>query len=180
LRVLVAHASVHGSTAEIAERIADRLREDGLDVDVRPVDEVAALSGYAAVVVGSAIHTSNWLFVGRSFIRSHAEALHAIPTWMFSVSAVGATSSAYGSLGTTLLRTLRRAPTEIHEARKTISPVDHRQFAGVVAPEGWSKGSIRLFKLFGGTFGDHRDWDDVDQWAAGIGRALTSGEANRR
>ena len=37
-----------------------------------------------------------------------------------------------------------------------------------------------MFKLLGGTFGDHRDWDDVDQWAATIGQSLTSGEANRR
>ena len=29
---------------------------------------------------------------------------------------------------------------------------------------------MRQFKLLGGTFGDHRDWDDVEEWATGIGR----------
>ena len=179
MRVLVAHASAHGSTAEIAERIASGLRDAGLAADARPVDEVTSLAEYTAVVVGSAIHTSNWLFVGRDFMRSHTDALRGMPTWMFSVSAVGATSSGYGSLGSALLRRLRRAPTEVHEARKAIGVIDHHDFAGVVTPEDWSKGSIRLFKVLGGSFGDHRDWDDVDQWAAGIGRSLMSGDAHQ-
>ena len=34
-----------------------------------------------------------------------------------------------------------------------------------------------MLKILGGTFGDHRDWDDVDQWAAGIGRSLQSDTA---
>jgi len=55
--------------------------------------------------------------------------------------------------------------------------VDVRPVAGEVTPEDWSKGGIKFFQLFGGTFGDHRDWDDVDRWATGIGRALTSGDA---
>lgn len=41
--VLVAFASRHGSTAEIAQAIAERLRDAGLTVDCREVLEVTSL-----------------------------------------------------------------------------------------------------------------------------------------
>jgi menaquinone-dependent protoporphyrinogen oxidase len=177
LRVLVAHASVHGSTAEIATRLAATLAATGPDVDIRPVAEVTSLSGYDAAVIGSAIHDGAWLPDAHAFLREHKAGLSKRPVWLFSVSTVGATSSAYGSFATAVQRKMRRDPRAIYEAKQALEHLDHHAFAGVVAPEGWSKGSIRMLKLFGGTFGDHRDWDDVDQWAAGIGRALTSGDA---
>ncbi len=180
MRVLVAHASAHGSTAEIATRLAESLAAAGPDVDVRAVADVASLSGYDAAVIGSAIHDGAWISDAHWFLREHKAALAKRPTWLFSVSSVGATSSAYGSFGTAVQRRTRRDPRAIYEARKALGHVDHHQFAGVVTPEDWSKGSIRMFKLLGGTFGDHRDWDDVEQWAAEIGQALTTGEANRR
>src|SRR4051794_41912923 len=52
--VLVAYASKHRSTAEIAEVIADELREQGVGVDLREAGAVEDLSSYAAVVLGSA------------------------------------------------------------------------------------------------------------------------------
>lgn len=179
MRVLVAHASAHGSTAEIATRLAESLAATGPDVDVRPVVDVASLSGYDAVVIGSAIHDGAWIPEAHTFLQEHKAALAKRPTWLFSVSSVGATSSAYGAVGTAIQRRMRRDPRAVYEARQALGHVDHHQFAGVVTEEGWSKNSIRLLKLFGGTFGDHRDWDDVDQWAAGIGRSLASGDANR-
>jgi menaquinone-dependent protoporphyrinogen oxidase len=56
MRILVAHASAHGSTAEIARRIADVLRDEGSSVDVGPMEQQDGLGDYDAVVLGSAIH----------------------------------------------------------------------------------------------------------------------------
>lgn len=179
MRVLVAHASAHGSTAEIATRLAASLAAAGPDVDVRAVADVASLSGYDAAAIGSAIHDGAWLPVAHEFLREHKAALAKRPTWLFSVSAVGATSSAYGTFGTAVLRRMRRDPRAIYEARQALGHVDHHNFAGVVTPEEWSRSAIRLFKILGGSFGDHRDWDEVDQWAAGIGRSLMSGDAHQ-
>ena len=54
LAVLAAHASKHGSTAEVAADVAATLRAHGLAVDVRPAAEVAGPTGYDAVVLGGA------------------------------------------------------------------------------------------------------------------------------
>ena len=54
-KVLVTYASKCGSTAEVAQVIAERLAQQGDGVDVKPVEEVHDLAGYDAVVVGSVI-----------------------------------------------------------------------------------------------------------------------------
>ena len=41
MRVLVGYASRFGSTRDIANRIADAVRANGSDVDVRSVDEIS-------------------------------------------------------------------------------------------------------------------------------------------
>ncbi len=53
MRMLIGYASRFGSTRDIANRIADAIRKDGSDVDVRSVDEISDLDHYDAVVVGS-------------------------------------------------------------------------------------------------------------------------------
>ncbi len=180
MRVLVAHASAHGSTAEIGARLAESVAKSGPDVDVRAVVDVASLAGYDATILGSAIHSGAWLPEAHEFLQEHKRTMANRPTWLFSVGTVGATSSAYGSWGTAVQRRMRRDPRAIYEARDALGHVDHRYFAGLVTPEDWSKWSVRQFKLFGGRFGDHRDWDDVEDWATGIGEALATGSVPPR
>ena len=54
-RVLVAYATATGVTGEIAEAIGEVLREAGSTADVVPAKEVADLSPYSGVVVGSGV-----------------------------------------------------------------------------------------------------------------------------
>ena len=64
MRVLVSSASRHGSTDQVATRIALTLRE-GLPgdtvVDVLQAAEVSDASAYDAVVLGSAVYLGRWL-----------------------------------------------------------------------------------------------------------------------
>jgi menaquinone-dependent protoporphyrinogen oxidase len=55
-KVLVAYASKYGATAGIAEAIAATLRQEGLEADARPAQEVRDLGGYRAVVLGSPVY----------------------------------------------------------------------------------------------------------------------------
>jgi menaquinone-dependent protoporphyrinogen oxidase len=59
-QVLVTYASKYGSTQEVAEAIANVLRENGLLVDLKPVREIKNLEEYTAVVLGAPIYVTSW------------------------------------------------------------------------------------------------------------------------
>src|SRR5918994_3034373 len=88
--ILVAYASKHSSTEEIAQRIADTMREAGRAAEARPASEVDDLSGYDAVVLGSAVYAKRWQRDARAFARHHEHALKDMPVWLFSSGPFGA------------------------------------------------------------------------------------------
>ena len=58
--ILVTFASSYGSTQEVAEVVAATLREQGVEVDLRPIREVRTLAGYNAVVLGAPLYMFHW------------------------------------------------------------------------------------------------------------------------
>ena len=56
MKVLVAYATKHGSTGEVAEAVATGLGKDGFDVDLLPARAIRGLAGYDAVVIGAALY----------------------------------------------------------------------------------------------------------------------------
>lgn len=69
MRVLVAAASGHGATYEIAEEIGRALEAHGIAADVRRVEDV---DEYDAAVLGSAIDAGKWLEPAQRFVERHA------------------------------------------------------------------------------------------------------------
>jgi len=168
--VFVGYASAHGSTREIAERIAAKVTERGNRVELKSLDRIQDASRYDALVIGSAIHDQTWLPHATQFVESHIDTLSTQPVWLFSVGMPGA----FG-------RPLRRlAETEgrkvIARIRDAILPRDHRLFSGVVHPEQLSFFGRTIFGLFGGHYGDFRDWKEIDAWAENIAHQLTASE----
>jgi menaquinone-dependent protoporphyrinogen oxidase len=82
--VLIAYGTKNGSTAGIAEIIADELRVDGLSADVREAGTVRSLEGYDAVVLGGALYTGRWHRAARRLARRQSAALRRRPVWLFS------------------------------------------------------------------------------------------------
>lgn len=76
MRVLVAFASKHGATGEIAEAIAAALRERGIEADVESVDAVIELDAYDAIVLGSAVYMGHWLDAAQAFRQVARGATH--------------------------------------------------------------------------------------------------------
>ncbi len=74
-RVLVVHAGRYGSTAEVAEVVAEELRRCGVTVDASPATEGIRLEAYDAIVVGSAIYWEHLLPEAARFIEQNREAL---------------------------------------------------------------------------------------------------------
>jgi menaquinone-dependent protoporphyrinogen oxidase len=85
IKVLLAYASTHGSTQEIATAIAATLTERGLVVDLRPVREVRTLEGYQAVVLGAPLYMFHLHKDALRFLSQQRKALTAgLPIAIFA------------------------------------------------------------------------------------------------
>jgi menaquinone-dependent protoporphyrinogen oxidase len=82
-KVLIAYASMHGSTGEVAGALAKDLCAAGASVDIRLVGTVRDLSPYQVVVVGSAIRSDRWLPEANEFVAGYRSILSNIPTAYF-------------------------------------------------------------------------------------------------
>ncbi|MBB1246155.1 flavodoxin domain-containing protein [Streptomyces durbertensis] len=165
--VLVGYATVHGSTREIAERLAGVLRRAGVEAEARQMGQVDDLSGYRAFVLGSAVHGQKWLGPALAFVRENPDTLAARPVWVFSVGMPGALRGPWKGL----------APKEIPVIEEGLAGLprrEHRLFSGVVAPWQLNRLGRLLFRLVGGRFGDYRDWAAIESWAVEIAEALSA------
>ncbi|WP_026405341.1 flavodoxin domain-containing protein [Actinomadura rifamycini] len=176
MTVLIAYASVHGSTASIARRIGEVLAEHGERTDVRPMDELGdrgldEVGGHDAFVLGSAVHEMTWLPAATEFLSRHRDVLARRPVWLFSVGMPAALREPWRRL----------APKEEKDVTepllRLLSPEGHRLFSGVIRPEHLPHSGRLMFRALGFRYGDYRDWDDVRRWADEIARNLAS---NRR
>jgi menaquinone-dependent protoporphyrinogen oxidase len=159
MTVLVAYASAMGSTREIAQHVASRMAAALGGVECRSVEEVESVSGYEAVVVGSAIHNQAWLPPASEFFIEQAAELAKRPVWAFSVGMADALPKPFRSRGAALQQQ-RLEQTQFQE----VPLRGHRVFSGVFRDDQMSAPLRALFRLVGGRFGDVRDWEAVDAW----------------
>lgn len=163
--VLVAYATDHGSTRGVADRIADRLRQRGVDARACAVADVLEVSSCEAVVLGSAIHGGKWLPEARQFADRNAAPLREQPVWLFSVSTLGDEESMFPPRVANRLRALRKETPEMAEIRRLLHPRQHRNFAGAITRSHWPATGRAFFRATGGRYGDHRNWPAIDAWA---------------
>ncbi len=160
MKVLVTAASKHGATAEIAQAIGDVLAARDLDVTVEPVERVAAVDGYDAIVAGSAVYAGHWLKPAKEFLERHADTLMERQVWLFSS----------GPLGDPAVP--EEDPVEAKWLARETAAVEHRVFAGVLDRGRLSLTERAVAKVVGAPYGDYRDWDDIRSWAAGVAQRL--------
>jgi menaquinone-dependent protoporphyrinogen oxidase len=70
---------------------------------------------------------------------------------------------------------MHHEPREIAGIRRAIRTRDHRNFAGAVARSHRNLAGHLFLRAFGGSYGEHTDWQDVDTWADGIASQLVGG-----
>ncbi|KIY02767.1 uncharacterized protein Z520_01232 [Fonsecaea multimorphosa CBS 102226] len=168
--ILITYATSYGSTGEIADRIASRLHVHGFAVHCRPVDHVFSVENYSAIILGSAMRGTKWLFDAQKFLDVEAMGLQMKPTWTFSV---GMTPAVKGPKWATNKAVSRESLLmERTISRKMPKVRGHRLFIGKDAASR-IPGPIRsLSTCVGGRSRDHRDWDEVDAWADAIATEL--------
>ena len=82
-KILVAYATMSGSTAEIAKAVADGLGQNGNSVDSQPISLIADLSSYDAVVLGAPM-ILGWHRDMVNFIVENQDALKHVPVAYFT------------------------------------------------------------------------------------------------
>ena len=132
------------------------------------MEEVEAVAGYEAVVVGGAIHNQAWLPPALLFFTRHARELAKRPVWAFSRGMADALPKPFRKRGAALQQE-RLARVLVKEVRLR----GHKIFSGVYKAGQMPAPLRMLFRVTGGRFGDFRDWAAVDGWTDQITDQLT-------
>ena len=162
MNVLVAVASKHGSTREIADVIANELRAAELEVEVKAADGVDGLAGYDAVVLGSAVYAGTWLPEAKRFADLYGAGLARLPVWVFSSGPLGAGNPQPHDDPQRLAALLGDAAVR-----------DHRMFVGKLDKASLGPVERLIATVVRAPEGDFRDWDAIRAWAHEIAAALT-------
>lgn len=154
MKVLVAYASKHGSTEQIARCIADRLRERAVESEVRAIAEVQNLENEDGIVLGSAVYMGSWMKEACGFAERYRDTLARLPVWLFSSGPTGASDP--GKDWT---------PKQIPELVDAIAPRGHRVFAGALDTKQLGFLERKAVKMVKAPEGDFRDWEQIRAFA---------------
>ena len=155
--ILVAYDSKYGSTKEVAEHIAKRLREKGKQADAKSAAEIKDLGQPEAVVIGSGLYDGAWLPGATAFARKHEAALAKVPTWLFSVGPLGKDAKVDGAQPAELAR---------------LHPRDHIVFRGALDYKKLDTNDRKAMESAGASEGDFREWNAITTWTDGIAKEL--------
>ncbi|MGB7096798.1 MAG: flavodoxin domain-containing protein [Anaerolineales bacterium] len=196
-RILVAYATMAGSTMEVAQVVGEEIAKSGLEVDVLPVSEIDDLQAYDGVVVGGPMIMGPHR-AGLRFLKKHRKAFEQIPLAVFvmamSLTETGETSVDgvpvcvdedlpkppkneerlnYRERYASLAKYLR----PILKATRPVKPVSIGVFGGRLE-YGRLKWWAVLFVMLviQAPAGDRRNWSAIRSWAGEVAAVFQSGK----
>lgn len=170
MRILIAYASAHGSTRDVAEFIGRVFRVYDVEVTVANVKDVQSVDGYDAYVLGSAIHGGLWLQEMCSFTDRFGDQLAQKITyfWINCIRALEADGYEHA---------LKYYID--HNALRSFNVRDIAVFAGklntdaITRQEQWYLASNYDGKMTAGNIkDDFRDWEAIAAWANSAAKEL--------
>jgi len=160
MHVLVTTGSRHGSTREIGEAIAQVLERGGHSVEQVDPDDVTSLTGFDAVVLGSAVYVGQFAESVRALARRLEGALAERPLWLFWSGPIGTPARPIGE------------PDDVALLVRHLSPRGVRMFGGRLATAELAMAERARIAEVDVVPGDYRDFDAIDDWAQTISVAL--------
>lgn len=163
-RLIVTYATRYGSTADVAEGMAEVIREQhAVHVDVMPTTHVRDLRPYSGVVVGSSIINDRWLPEADDFIERFHTPLKQVPVAFFITC---------GSLqkGTEAERIVVRYVQELQQ--HPVTPTHIGVFGGEIDFNALSSVEKYVTHIKHLPSGDHRNWEAIREWGIYTGRVL--------
>lgn len=161
-RVLVAAASKHGATAEIADRIGATLEERGMEVTVASAEQVTGIEDYQALILGSAVYAGHWLDAARQLADRIAGSPGSPPVWLFSSGPIGDPPRP------------EEDPVDVADIYEKTSAREHRVFAGKIDRSRLSFGEKAIMIAVRASDGDFREWEEIAGWASEIADTLAA------
>jgi menaquinone-dependent protoporphyrinogen oxidase len=160
--MLVAYASKHESTHEVAEEVARVLREAGEHVEVRLARDVDAIGADEPVVLGAPLYMGRWHKDARHFLKRHRERLAGVPLAVFALGPLHDKEKEVAGSRQQLETALRKVP--------EVRPIAIEVFVGRIDPA-----QLR-FPFSRMPASDERDWEAIQRWAESLPALLAARE----
>lgn len=156
--ILIAYASRHGSTREVAETVERILAANGVQTTTLPVLEVRDLEGYTGVVLGGSIYQTALQREALLFLRRHREALGQLPLALFALGPIRDEPQEW-------LRSRQQLDASLNQV-PGLRPRSVAIFGGVINPARLPHPMSRLPPS------DNRDWDAIKAWSREVAEQL--------
>ena len=159
--VLIAYATKHGSTHEVAESVAAHLAEIGVEAHTLPAHRVESIGEYEAVVLGAPLYMGRWHRDARAFLGRFRTELASKPLAVFALGPLEDDREHWEGARKQLYKALSHVP--------GVEPVTVGLFGGAIVPE------TLHFPFSHVPAGDLRDWGEIREWTERLPEALGFG-----
>lgn len=168
-RLLVAYATMTGSSGEQAELIARAGADAGFRVTLAPVEDAPDPAAHDAALLGGPVRAGTWLDEALVFAARNADALSSRPVALFqcSMTAAGLRLGGGGALSEEDRARLSRDMGALFEAAPALAAAPRAFFSGAVRFD-YLRPPVRvMYPVVSGSllFGDRRDPREVAQFA---------------
>ena len=172
--ILVLYASFHGSTAQIAEFMGEKLNRQGITTSVKSVNDYIDFSSYYGIIMGAPIHRGKWMDEAVDFVNKHRNKFDHLPFACFYTCM----AKAKHPPSTESLDDLESYQTALTDLFPTLSSSQIGSFAGMLDYDKCSfftKLVLWLIMIKNGVeAGDYRDWQAIECWLSEIKKYLKS------
>lgn len=186
-KVLVAYATMAGSTLEVAEAVGEELAKQGIQTDVLSIREITDIQMYDGVVVGGPM-IMGWHRQARGFLKKHKKAFQQVPFAVF-VMAMSLTETKEMSINGVSITVDNELPKPPKDERRLSFRERYARLHNYLAPilkATWPAKPMSI-GVFGGRVeygrlkwwavlflmlviqspaGDRRNWEAIRSWAA--------------
>jgi menaquinone-dependent protoporphyrinogen oxidase len=192
-RMLVAYATMAGSTADVARAVAEEIARSDVQVDLLPLDQVKDLAAYDGVVVGGPM-IMGWHRAALRFLRNNRGVFQRIPLAVF-VMCMSLTQTGETSVGGMPVYVDEALPKPPEIAERLSFKERYARLTNYIRPILMASGGAKPVSIgvFGGRLdygrlkwwavlfamliiqapaGDRRNWTAIRSWAAGLPEAF--------